>query len=67
MGVFADFFFFLRVADLSSHFFLWLISPEAEFLKGKFVWVNWDVDELMARKEEIAGGDALTVGLLKWA
>lgn len=53
--------------DLSSHFFLWLISPEADFLKGKFVWVNWDVDELMARKEEITSGDALTVGLLKWA
>ncbi|EKG20436.1 Short-chain dehydrogenase/reductase SDR [Macrophomina phaseolina MS6] len=41
--------------------------PEAEFLKGKFVWVNWDVDELKARQQEIASGNELTVGLLGWA
>jgi hypothetical protein len=25
---------------------VWACSPEAEFIKGKFVWVHWDVDEL---------------------
>ena len=32
---------------------MWLHSPEAKFLRGKYVWVNWDVDELKAQKEEI--------------
>jgi hypothetical protein len=43
---------FLLVA-LPGHFNVWLASPEAEFLKGKFVWANWDVDELKAHAEEI--------------
>jgi hypothetical protein len=25
---------------------VWASSPEAAFLKGKFVWVHWDVEEL---------------------
>ncbi|RVX75117.1 hypothetical protein B0A52_01394 [Exophiala mesophila] len=39
--------------NLPAHFHVWLASPEAEFLKGKFVWVNWDVDELIAGAEQI--------------
>jgi hypothetical protein len=31
------------------------MSPEANFLAGKFIWTNWDVDELKGRAEEIAG------------
>lgn len=46
-----DFFFLL--AELASQFLVWLASPEAQFLKGKFVWANWDVDELKARADEI--------------
>jgi hypothetical protein len=40
-----------------------LVSPEAAFLKGKFVWANWDVEELVERKEEILNTDLLDVGL----
>ncbi|KAL4731487.1 hypothetical protein ACLX1H_000455 [Fusarium chlamydosporum] len=29
------------------------LHVEAEFLKGKFVWANWDAQELMAREDEI--------------
>ncbi|RGP67667.1 reductase [Fusarium sporotrichioides] len=39
--------------ELPAHFVVWLASKEAEFLKGKFVWANWDVQELMAREDEI--------------
>ena len=39
--------------ELPAHFQVWLASQEAEFLKGKFVWVNWDVDELKARADGI--------------
>jgi hypothetical protein len=43
----------IATVELPAHFFLWLASREAEFLKGKFVWANWDVDELMDRADVI--------------
>ncbi|KAF2442864.1 putative short-chain dehydrogenase [Karstenula rhodostoma CBS 690.94] len=49
--------------DLPAHFLVWLASGEAKFLKGKFVWVNWDVNELNDRADEIKGSLVLTVGL----
>jgi hypothetical protein len=45
-------FWFIDVVNLAGHFAVWLASPEAGFLNGKFVCANWDVTELMARKEE---------------
>ncbi|KAM0254685.1 hypothetical protein ACHAQJ_006535 [Trichoderma viride] len=50
-------------ADLPGQFTVWLASPEAAFLRNKFVWVNWDVDELKARKHEIVGSETFTTGL----
>ncbi|KAH8799846.1 hypothetical protein F5884DRAFT_848028 [Xylogone sp. PMI_703] len=38
---------------LPAHFNVWIASPEAEFLKGKFVWANWDVVELKALAKEV--------------
>jgi hypothetical protein len=49
---------------MSANFIVWASSPEARFLRGKFVWANWDVDEMMVKKEEIAEELKLTVGLL---
>ncbi|KAK9323871.1 hypothetical protein V1517DRAFT_344925 [Lipomyces orientalis] len=51
------------LAELAGRFLVWLTSPEAGFLKGKFVWVNWDVDELMARADEIKDSLLLRVSL----
>ncbi|KAF2144341.1 uncharacterized protein K452DRAFT_285577 [Aplosporella prunicola CBS 121167] len=53
--------------NLPGHFLVWLASPEAEFLKGKYVWANWDVDELKARKDEISAPNRLVSGLVGWA
>lgn len=52
-----------HVVQLPAHFLVWLASEEAKFLKGKFVWANWDAQELMARAEEIQGSRLLTVTL----
>lgn len=49
--------------ELPGHFCAWLASPEASFLRGKYVWVNWDIDELKARKEEILSTDLLDIKL----
>ncbi|KAF2742651.1 NAD(P)-binding protein [Sporormia fimetaria CBS 119925] len=48
--------------SLPADFQVWLASPEGEFLKGKFVWANWDVDELKARKGEIEGSTLFDIG-----
>lgn len=44
---------------------MWLASPEAAFLAGRFVWANWDVEELKARAKEIEESPyLLTIGLI---
>lgn len=47
---------------------VWLsAAPEARELNGRFVWANWDVDELLERKEEIQKGSLLNMWLRGWA
>ncbi|KAF7194290.1 Short chain dehydrogenase citE [Pseudocercospora fuligena] len=50
-------------ANLPGYFCVWLASKEAQFLKGKFVWANWDAQELIERAEEIKKSRLLTVML----
>jgi len=33
---------------LPGHFAVWLATPSASFLHGRFVWANWDVEELLS-------------------
>ncbi|KAH8650553.1 hypothetical protein BGZ60DRAFT_534211 [Tricladium varicosporioides] len=49
--------------ELPGHFAVWLLSAEASFLKGKFVWCNWDVEELKAKAEQIKSTSVLTINL----
>lgn len=44
---------------LPGDFAVWLASPEANFLNGRFVWAQWDVDELITMKEKLAGDPSL--------
>ena len=34
---------------------LWLTNPRADFLRGRWLSVNWRVDELEAKKDVIVG------------
>ncbi|OQU93743.1 hypothetical protein CLAIMM_00222, partial [Cladophialophora immunda] len=52
--------------DLPASFAVWACSPEAKFLKNKFVWANWDADEMRAKADEIANSPAFTMGLMGW-
>ena len=54
------------LAALPAHFAVWLVSPEAAFLRGKFVSTNWDVDELKARAKEVDSSLLLTSNILGW-
>lgn len=49
----------LTEAKLVGEFLTWLTSDDAGFLSSRFVWVNWDVEELLRRKEEIVSKDLL--------
>lgn len=54
------------VVKLPADFVVWVTSPEAEFLKDRYVWVNWDVEELKGMKEEILKGGLLKMTLKGW-
>jgi len=38
---------------LPGQFAVWLASPEADFLNGRFAWAEWDVDELLELRDKI--------------
>jgi len=50
--------------ELPAHFTVWIASPEAAFLKGKFAYCNWDVDELKAKAKKIQETDIFTAGIM---
>lgn len=54
------------LANLPASFMVWLASPEAKFLNGKYLWANWDVDELKERAAEITSSPFLSIGLVGW-
>jgi hypothetical protein len=56
----------LYPVSLPASFHVWLASPEARFLKGKFLYSNWDVDELKARSNEFEGTKLLSVDVVGW-
>lgn len=51
---------------LSAHFGVWVTSPEAAFLRGKFVWINWDVDELKEHAKMIQESELFTTTIAGW-
>lgn len=52
--------------SLLAYFAVWLAGPESGFLHGRFVWANWDVDELIALKDRLAeDAGFLTISLIQ--
>ena len=53
-----------NLVRLPGDFAVWLASPEAGFLNGRFVWAEWDVDELIAMRGKLASDqNLLTVSI----
>ncbi|MCJ1438055.1 hypothetical protein MMC27_007442 [Xylographa pallens] len=50
--------------ELSGRFAVWLAGGEAGFLRGRFVWANWDVGELVERRRETEREGLLKVGVV---
>lgn len=58
--------FALDTPELVGGVGVWLAGwtgPERGFLSGRFVAANWDVEDLVARREEILERNLLKVGL----
>ncbi|GAA6019535.1 hypothetical protein JCM10207_003735 [Rhodosporidiobolus poonsookiae] len=46
--------------ELAGGFVLWLATQDsADFLRGRYISANWDVDEVLAKKDEIVAKDLL--------
>ena len=45
--------------QLGGQFIAWLGTPAAGFLSGRFVWAEWDIEELKAKEREILDSDLL--------
>ncbi|TQB68359.1 Short chain dehydrogenase mpl6 [Monascus purpureus] len=50
--------------ELCADTIVWLTQEKQSWLAGRYLSANWDVAELMARKEEILQGDKLKVKLV---
>jgi hypothetical protein len=48
------------VAELAGAFAVYLTTERAKYLNGKYASVNWDVEELEARSEDIVSKALLT-------
>ncbi|KNG46963.1 short-chain dehydrogenase reductase, partial [Stemphylium lycopersici] len=42
---------------------VWLCQEKAKFMSGRFIAANWDVEDLLSRKEEIVEKDLLKLTL----
>jgi hypothetical protein len=43
----------LKIADLFGSLTIYLAGPDADFLRGRFVAANWDIEQLELHREEI--------------
>ena len=51
-----------NIAELPAAIMVWLATAETNFLEGRMVWANWDVEELKQRSGEIVQKNLLEVG-----
>lgn len=51
--------------DLPGRFAVWLASEQAEFLKGRYVFAKWDVEDLVKNKEAFESDATLATVQLK--
>lgn len=50
---------FIDSPELPAHTLLWLIKERRDWLAARYIDCNWDMEGLLAKKEEIVQGDKL--------
>lgn len=53
----------IETASLPASVCVWASTPAASFLHGRFIWSNWDVEELAQRETELHEPGYLRIGL----
>ena len=48
---------------LAGGYVVWLTTPAADFLKGRYSSCTWDIDALVAKRSEIVENNLLTCGI----
>lgn len=49
--------YLVDLPDLAACFIVWLTSGQADWAKGRYLSANWDVEELLAARQEIESKD----------
>ena len=49
--------------SLPASYAVWLASPRAAWTNGRMLWAQWDVEELEAKKDQIAEDNLFVMGL----
>ena len=55
--------FCICTAELAGAFAVYLTTERAQYLNGRYASVNWDIEEMEARKDEIVSKGLLKQGL----
>ncbi|KAL6305500.1 putative oxidoreductase [Sparassis latifolia] len=50
--------------ELGAHTVVWLMRARRDWLGGRYISANWDVDELLAKRQEIVDGDKLKMRMV---
>jgi len=50
--------------ELAAHTIVWLVKERREWLSGRYLSCKWDVEELLAKKDHIVGGDKLKLRMV---
>lgn len=56
-------FYLIDTAELAADTIVYLTSERREWLGGRYVAVNWNMEKLMQEKDRIVKGDLLKVKL----
>ncbi|GJJ71430.1 hypothetical protein EMPS_03780 [Entomortierella parvispora] len=56
--------FLVDTPELAADTVAWLTQQQPHWLSGRYVSVNWDMPQLMAKKEEIVEGDKLKMRIV---
>ena len=55
------------LVELPANFLVWLAGPQEKgYLRGRMLWCNWDVDELVEQRNKIEKGGLFTMGMVGW-
>ena len=56
--------YLVDTVEVAAHTILWLVKERRTWLAGRFISCQWDVEALLAKKQEIVDGDKLKIRMV---